>query len=224
MNEKIKILSTKNLSDNVVRLLDQDKIDFFSNDYIQIKPIPFNFNALLNSSKNWVISSKNTLNILFKKLNLNQLNTIHFYCVGDKTAKIIKSKGLKLVASALSSKKLGEIIKQKYNRESFTLIGGVIKRDELKSLLKDLCINFTDISIYDTIFTPHLFKNELDGILFFSPSAIQSFTIKNTIKNEQLFCIGQTTAAEASKHSNNVHIAKNQTFESVIGLVNQNYA
>ena len=160
---------------------------------------------------------------MFDSISESHLKTINFYCVGDKTARIIKSKGFNLVTSALSSKELGTIIEQNYINESFTLIGGVIKRDELKSLLKNLCINFTDISIYDTIFTPLIFTNELDGILFFSPSAIHSFILKNTIKNEQLFCIGQTTASEALKYSKNVHISKNQTFESVIGLVNQYY-
>jgi uroporphyrinogen-III synthase len=62
-----------------------------------------------------------------------------------------------------------------------------------------------------------------DGILFFSPSGIKSYVLKNAITTETLFCIGNTTATEAKKHSTNIIIAKNQTIESVIESVKKHY-
>lgn len=223
MNKSINILSTKTLNNDLLQTFDSTPINIVSTDFISIKPLPFDKNLLKESSKNWVITSKNTLYILFESFSGAELNEINFYCVGDKTKQLILKHNYNLIESALSSMALGELIQQKHKTKSFTIIGGVIKRDELKSLLKDLYINFTDISIYDTIFTPHLLTEKFDGILFFSPSAIQSYIQNNQILDEQLFCIGNTTATEAKQHSNHIHIAKQQTFESVLERVKQYY-
>jgi len=37
-------------------------------------------------------------------------------------------------------------------------------------------------------------EKRFDGILFFSPSAVESYLKSNTIKDEMCFCIGETTA------------------------------
>ncbi|RUA10893.1 MAG: uroporphyrinogen-III synthase, partial [Flavobacteriia bacterium] len=55
-----------------------------------------------------------------------------------------------------------------------------------------------------------------DGILFFSPRGIQSFLLENTVKNSTLFCIGETTASEAKKHSEKIVIANKPTVENVL--------
>ncbi|MEO8416473.1 MAG: uroporphyrinogen-III synthase, partial [Ginsengibacter sp.] len=53
---------------------------------------------------------------------------------------------------------------------------------------------------YKTIETPHIIKQHYDGILFYSPSAVKSFFLKNTLQNNtELFAIGSTTA-KALKH------------------------
>ena len=55
-------------------------------------------------------------------------------------------------------------------------------------------ITFNEIKVYDTTLTPHKIADKVDGILFFSPSAVTSYLKKNTLANEKLFCIGNTTA------------------------------
>ena len=223
MNNKINILSTKVLDNSQTKILTSDTFHVEQTDFIKIEPIEFDKDKLIKSSKNWVITSKNTLSILFDHFDDDFLKNINFYCVGSKTKQELQNRHYNIIESALTSKQLGELIAAKNKNKEYTLIGGVIKRHELPSLLRNRHINFTDITIYDTVFTPHFFSNNFDGILFFSPSAIQSYTIKNTIKQEQLFCIGNTTASEAIKHSNNIHIANQQTFESVLNNVKQYY-
>jgi uroporphyrinogen-III synthase len=49
--------------------------------------------------------------------------------------------------------------------------------------------------VYHTISTPHKIDKAYDGILFFSPSAVQSFFYANAVLPATiLFAIGQTTA------------------------------
>jgi uroporphyrinogen-III synthase len=63
----------------------------------------------------------------------------------------------------------------------------------------------------------------LDGILFFSPSAIASFLEKNEMKNETCFCIGTTTAKVLENKTKNIVIASKPTLEHVIDVVIQFY-
>jgi len=82
--------------------------------------------------------------------------------------------------------------------------------------LKKKKIKFQEIEVYKTSLNPKPFSQEFDGILFFSPSAVQSFTAENELKNSTIFCIGKTTASEAKKHSNNIITATKPSIENVI--------
>ena len=65
---------------------------------------------------------------------------------------------------------------------------------------------------------------KLDGILFFSPSAVESYLTNNKIKNEVCFCIGTTTAsALETKKIKNIVIAETPTIEEVIEEVIEYY-
>ncbi len=61
--------------------------------------------------------------------------------------------------------------------------------------LKSKNINIEEVIVYNTTATAQKISKEYEGILFYSPSAVESFFSVNTI-NEQaiLFAIGGTTA------------------------------
>jgi uroporphyrinogen-III synthase len=90
------------------------------------------------------------------------------------------------------------------------------RRDELPEILKLENIKCKEIEVYSTGLNPREFPQEFDGILFFSPSAVQSFTAENQLKNTIAFCIGETTATEAKKHTKNIIIATKPSIENVI--------
>ena len=52
--------------------------------------------------------------------------------------------------------------------------------------------------------------------MFFSPSGVKSFSIKNKINNAIAFCIGETTANEAKKITQNIIIANKASIENVL--------
>lgn len=224
MSGKINILSTKALSLSQIKILDESKFNLTSTDFIDIKPTGFDIDSLKLSSKNWIITSKNSLEIILDLITLDRLKAINFYCVGDKTAQIIKNNQLNLIESKLSSKELGEAIASSHKHHTFSYIAGTHRRPELPNILADNEISFQEFTIYETLLIPYKIEEQFDGILFFSPSGIKSYTSKNTIKYEQIFSIGNTTATEAKKYSNNINIAAEQTIEAVLELTKQHYA
>ena len=66
-------------------------------------------------------------------------------------------------------------------------------------------------------------ENKSDAILFFSPSAVESYFKLNTIKDETCFCIGETTAETLEKKKvKNIIVAHRPTVEDVIeGCINE---
>ena len=223
MSNLTNIISTKELSDDLLNKLDPCLYNTIHNNYITTTPIPFNKTEILNSSKHWIVTSKNSLHILLTTYSKEELNETQFYCVGDKTAKLITDNKLNLITTATSSANLAHDIVEKYNHFNFTFICGEMRRNELDRILKSRKIQLNEFNIYSTTLSPIEVKRSVDGILFFSPSAITSYTSTNTITSETLFCIGETTATEAKKHSTNIIIAESQTLESVIESVKNYY-
>jgi uroporphyrinogen-III synthase len=62
-----------------------------------------------------------------------------------------------------------------------------------------------------------------DGILFFSPSGVESYLQENKIENEACFCIGNTTAEALKYITPNRIIANQPNMESVIMKCIENY-
>lgn len=224
MADKINILSTKTLSLPQILKLDSGQFNLTSTDFITINPINFDVDKLKASATNWIITSKNALLLLFESVSDEILKNIDFYCVGENTAQLIKDKNLTLIVSKSSSKDLGECILKEHQNITFSFIVGSLRRNELPSLFTKNNVKFEEFNIYETVLVPQKIEDKLDAILFFSPSGIKSYLIKNIIEDEQIFCIGNTTATEAKKHSQNINIADSQTIEAVLEHTKQYYA
>ena len=68
------------------------------------------------------------------------------------------------------------------------------------------------------------FKNnsihkKVDGILFFSPSGVESYHSCNPAGEEKAFCIGNTTAEAAQRYWKEVVVAEKPTIDSVLAQV-----
>ena len=222
MTNKVNILSTRVLGKDIVSFLDPVRFNFIQKDFIHTQPISFNRQELLTNT-NWIISSKTALKIILDTYQIDELKNINFYSVGQQTTKLIADSKLKVVEWANYSENLAQKIVKKHSKKHFFFIGGEMRRGELPSFLKNHNVSLKMINIYTTVLSPNEINEQIDGLIFFSPSAVQSYVKANTISDQQLFCIGNTTAQEATKHSQNVHLPQEQTFKSVIDLVNNYY-
>lgn len=133
-----------------------------------------------------------------------------------KTKGLLEENGFNVIAYTGYAADLAEIITLIYGKEKFTFFSGNLRRDTLPDALKEAKIVFNEIEVYQTILNPQKVNGTFDGILFYSPSGIQSYLKDNKINKETCFCIGTTTADALENITNNVIIANQPTVENVI--------
>ena len=110
-------------------------------------------------------------------------------------------------------------IKKKHQKDAFWYFCGSKRLDDLPKILNDLNITLEEVTVYETHYNIKTFHKPFDGVMFFSPSGIESFTKTNNLKNTITYCIGNTTAEAAKMHTDKIMIAKKPSFEAVIDLV-----
>lgn len=219
MNTKKKILSTKKLSPAQKELLNN-----FNVAEIELIEIAFNTSIkLANPIKNAVFTSKNAVLGIFNQFPSEELQFENVYCVGDKTAQFLEEKNVKVTVKAHSAQELADEILLNKDIEEVHFFCGNLRRNELPEMLTENNIKVNEIEVYSTNLKPIKIKNTYDGILFFSPSSVKSYLLKNTDTQSVAFCIGNTTASEAIDDFENVFVADEPTVENVIESVNQYY-
>lgn len=185
------ILSTKTLLPQQKQLLLDAQITVEEVDFITTKAIDFD---LENVHDHLIFTSQNAVQAVLQHPNCDQLKTKNVFCVGLKTKSLLEENGFTVLAYTGYAADLAEIIALVYGKESYTFFCGNLRRDELPNTLKENGILFNEIKVYETALMPQKIKLQHDGVLFFSPSAVESYLKLNTIKHELCFCIGETTA------------------------------
>lgn len=207
-----RVLSTKKLKLSQKELLLNSGIGLVEYDAISIKFIDFSLEEAI--IENAIFSSKNALKALTEK----KAAIKHCFCVGEKTSAIAEEKGFSVQETANNAEELALRIAAEYKNKEFHFFSGNRRRDELPGMLKENNIKYKETQVYNTSLNPQKFESEFDGILFFSPSAVQSFTRENSLSSTA-FCIGSTTAKEAGKYTDKVIVANKPRIENVIAKV-----
>ena len=122
-----------------------------------------------------------------------------------------------------SAKKLADHLVEFMEGAEVTFFCSNIRLDELPNLLAENNIMVNEIETYKTKHDAVALDATVEGVLFFSPSTIESYLLKNNA-DKIAYCIGETTATEARKHFDDVRVAKMPDAESLIELVNENYS
>ncbi|RYY52588.1 MAG: uroporphyrinogen-III synthase [Chitinophagaceae bacterium] len=109
-----------------------------------------------------------------------------------------------VVLESGSAKELGEKLQAMDSPLPVVFFAGNRRLDELPALLQSHPAGFSEVTVYDTNETPVKLQQPYDGILFFSPSAAQSFfSVNEAAADTVLFAIGDTTAAAIRQLSAN---------------------
>ena len=91
------------------------------------------------------------------------------------------------------------------------------RRDELPDSLKTAGWQVHEVTVYQTILTPHPIDKTYEAIIFFSPSAVESFFSMNTPGPQiNLFAIGRTTAAAIRAKCPNPVVISEQPDEQIL--------
>ncbi len=222
MTQQISILSTKTLTDKQRQIFLDANIDLLEQDFIEIENNDF---ELKNINSNLIFSSQNAVLSLLEKSGWDKLKTKNVFCVGIKTKELLEQNSFKVDVYMDYASELAEIITLIYNKESFTFFSGNLRKETLPQALKFAKIKFNEIEVYQTKLAPFRISaaEKIDGILFFSPSGVESFLKDNKIKTETCFCIGETTAIALEKITKNIIIAEIPTIDDVIEKVIEYY-
>lgn len=214
---KKRILSTKLLSEPQKKLLTDTNSILFEYDAIHIEYIDF---EAPENIQNAIFTSKNAAQALIYSKNKERLNTIeNCYCVGKSTKLFLEENGQKVAKTTKYASELADFIINHHKNEAFYFFCGNLRRDDIPERLKNAKIECFEIKTYKTELNSIKFDQYFDYILFFSPSGVQSFMAKNNFGDATAICIGETTASEAIKFTNAVHLANETSIDSVVEKV-----
>lgn len=210
------ILSTKKLTKAQEAVLLHAGLSVEMYDAIHIQFLPF---TAPKKIENAIFTSQNSV----RAISNRSIEITHVYCVGNKTKALLEKNGYKVVETAEDGAQLANLLVENYAHKNFYFFCGNKRRNEIPENLKKANISFTEIITYQTLLNPVKFEKTYNGILFFSPSGVESF-IKGqaedhsyTFPSETIaFCIGATTASEAKKHTKNIVISDSASVESVL--------
>ncbi|PHR69037.1 MAG: hydroxymethylbilane synthase [Lutibacter sp.] len=223
VEKTLKVLSTKQLAQTQTDMFN-DTIGFEMSDFIAIRFNRLKPSIVKNTIENVVITSQNGVESLLNNFSPAELDFNNIYCVGRRTKRLIEKKfGQKVTHVENSAKELAAFI-VRMRLEEITYFCGNLKRDELNEILTQNDIKINEVEAYRTVFNERKFDGSFDGILFYSPSGVQSFIADNDVNDAVAFCIGQTTANEAKKHFSKIEVSAMPTIESVLKSVNKYYA
>ncbi len=214
MKTKIHIASCRKIkAANKQNALDQDiwidDVDLLQIDYATKIELPKqNFDAV-------VFTSQHSL----KAIVALKLETKKCFCIEGETSKLALENGFNVIATAPTSKLLAQEI-LKYDIKSILFFCGDEHLEEWIFDLEEKNISVEKCVIYFKMLIPHQFEN-INGLMFFSPSQVEAFLMKNELKTVTPdFSIAETTAAFLhQKGFQNIIIAKLKTEESVIDSV-----
>jgi uroporphyrinogen-III synthase len=221
VTKQISIVVTKKLLSNQKQELLDSNFVVIEEDFIETKIKDFKLETL---NQNLIFTSQNAVQSVLQHKKREELKVKNVFSVGMKTKDLLTENGFNVIAYTGYASDLAEIISLIYNKESYTFFSGNLRRDILPKTLKENGITFNEIEVYETNLTPKKIISKIDGILFFSPSAVESFLKLNAIKEEMCFCIGETTAEVLeNKKIKNIVIADKPSVENVIEEVIEYY-
>ena len=208
----MKILSTKSINSNQKERFNASGIEITDYDAISINPLDFDNNIIV---PNAIITSQNAAQIIIN----NNVFIKNCFCVGNKTKTLLESNGLSVTVSKKTSLDLANYIKKKHQKDAFWYFCSSKRLDDLPKILNTLNIALKEVKVYETLYNEKTFHNSFDGVMFYSPSGIESYTKKNNLKSTVAYCIGNTTAQAAKIYTDKIIIAKKPSLEDVIDSV-----
>jgi uroporphyrinogen-III synthase len=211
------VCSTKKLSPKGKAYLECHEINVVDYDAIDIRFLDFavphdGFDYLIFTSQNAV---KGYLQQLAKTSATSMPEPLPCFCVGPKTRAMLEKNGYPVLKAAKNAEALGQYLAATHKNDSFLFLCGNRRREELPNLLKKNGIALKEVVVYETRGIPKKLPVAFDGVLFFSPTGVESFFSVNSPQGIA-FCIGATTAAAARRFTKEVVVSELATTEKLL--------
>ncbi|HWJ89520.1 MAG TPA: uroporphyrinogen-III synthase [Flavisolibacter sp.] len=208
-------MSTRQLDPSLVELAKQQGIEITEIEFISIHPI--STEDKLKEVQAWAMAAESYA--AFTSAHavtsvdkfLHQHHTVlatdwKIFCLQGRTKQAIMNAAVlnrDIVGEAANATSLARLIVSKGVKEIIFFCGDK-RRDELPDTLKKQGVMVHEVVVYETRERPAEIRDGFDAVLFFSPSAVESFFSRNQLPARTVcFAIGDTTAQSISKHTAN---------------------
>ena len=212
MNKRIKIIATKELDGKLIELAATYNINLVVKPVIRIINLDNGVEvaeALKNADYDAIVfTSKNAVKA-FSEVQLKykfKVPSKLVYAVGHETAKFLKMLGFKAIYPARqNARALARLIRQNKDLKSVLFICGLKHRKELPEILNKHHIKVKPVAVYDTLnLNPKVNLRGVQGVLFFSPSAVKSYFFSNSDHpGITYFSIGNSTTETLQRFTHN---------------------
>jgi uroporphyrinogen-III synthase len=223
----VNILSTKTIVPALMEQASAAGIRISNTDFISIEPLISKDKAEALSElglSTFVFTSTNSVEAL--ALLLKQypvaLRAAEVYCMAGRTAETVREHfpSITVKGTGNSARELaGRIIED--GATNVVFFSGNLRRDDLPDQLRQHGVSVSELEIYKTHHRPAKVEGDFAGVIFFSPSAADSFFSLNQLNDSAVcFAIGETTANALKKYtSNRIVVANIPRQENVIAMV-----
>ncbi|MEZ4875263.1 MAG: uroporphyrinogen-III synthase [Flavobacteriaceae bacterium] len=208
-----KVLSTKKLTPPQKQAFLNAGIEVEDYDAISVTFLDFEAPKKI---ENAIFTSQNAVHCLKGK----HIEIQNCFCVGQKTKRALEILDKNVVKTTKNSKELAQFIQNSFKNASFYYFSGSRRRDEIPVSFNTSENTLFEIKTYQIELNLKHFTEKWVGILFFSPSGVESFFEANPHAfaqyNPLAICIGKTTASEVQKYTQHYYTANDTSIESVI--------
>lgn len=192
------MLSTKTLDQDTLAYAQTLNLAVQCVDFIETTAFPFKFEHLGNRTFDALaFTSANAVKYFFKnKDSASFTKGKKIFAIAGKTQEELLMKGISTDITGASAEELGNAIGLRKAAKNVLHVCGNLRLPVLESKLNEAGILYTDLMVYQTgTKAKKVMDEQLDAILFYSPSGVDSFLLLNDISNETVCCcIGATTA------------------------------
>ncbi len=200
MKNNFTILSTKILKPYIKNQLTENDFNVVEHDFIKLEFLPSTGikEILLAHLPNYIFTSKNAVKAFIQittadKIAINKKS--NFFALSGETQQALADEGYKCQIVKDNATALANEIIDKSKAKDFIFFCGDKRRDELPEAFKNAGLQLTEVVLYKNILQSKKIEVSYQAVLFFSPSAMQSFLEQNAMpKSVMCFCIGYTTA------------------------------
>ena len=132
MQNPIRIVATKKLSERQKQQLLRADFSVFDEDFISIQSKIF---EIENINDYLIFTSQNAVESVLKNKKITEIKSKRCFCVGEKTKVLLEQNDFDVIADSDYAAELASIICNQYSKNSFAFFCGNIRRDVLPEAL-----------------------------------------------------------------------------------------
>lgn len=186
-----------------------------------IKIVPVEPAIEIGDCHHFIFTSKNA----FRSIgNITFPRDSKFYVVGDQSEKALVKLGFKPVLKGKNARELAAEITSEVAPTNIMHFCSSKALSTLSDELSKAGFQLIRNVVYKTEPVYPINNETVEGIVFFSPSGVESFFKNNKITTERLFAIGKTTQNALTHFTNReINRSENENLKGLLEIIKQTY-